>query len=609
MDTNVDPVLEADEQEVGTDGLTPEERKTYDEHVAAIRVQRDKTLAATVRLGNLLLELVEFRKQVPRHKRARTWALVCTEDLGIEEWRSYELMNIARVQSALESAGEEPLSRESHSIAVSKGQDRHDPEAIVETVRLGREIAAEEGKRLIAHHLDTARWRLSGEEGPPPSNSDGEPAGALQKAAPDPNQKAGTDWPWSEETWLAFRKVPRIDREGVREALFLASTYEAVTADTVEEAAALVAAERHEDGGSGRPAVVGAAEIIIENDRRRLLEGAPRQIIEDIDLVPEGDMEGGDAIVDRPPLLVVVPTGLCPDGLLDAYDHAREQAAHVKEVVVELSELEHYGGPVRDGVLDIEAVRQAARDAGLTKRFNKTGKLVGWAMHSTNGSTGCSHGCSREFCYASDLALKFYPQGFVPTIHPARLDAFENTSVPDGGEACPWAPQSGGASVFYGSMTDIMNRSFPDWWVSGRHRRDHQASGVAGVCSHEACQQARRLPLATERVRGRNRHALEGGPCRCEGAFPSPKWRVCVGFGRALPRRVRSHAAPRGRCHILRCGWPKPNSVVRRVPTTGGPRPVARRQGVGLRCPRLRQGQPRLPQPHPLSGVAGDPVV
>ncbi len=286
-------------------------------------------------------------------------------------------------------------------------------------------------------------------------------------------------WPYGDDAHARFLKVPAVDQEAVRDALAFATMDEDVTAETVEDAAQFAAAERTENNGrSGQPGVIGVAVGIVELSRKRLLD-TTREIQIDIDYVPEvaqeigGEpqtYEAGTCNIDNDrgrkaaPLLVVIASGLCPDALLDAHPGARRIAEQKAELIVEISELETFGGPVRNGVLDIEAVRQAAREAGIRKVFNKTGALVGWANYSTNPLTGCTHNCQRQFCYASDVALRFYPQAFVPTIHPARLDAFSNTSLPTPERTSPLAP-GWARSVFLGSMGDLFNHSFPDWWI------------------------------------------------------------------------------------------------------------------------------------------------
>jgi hypothetical protein len=53
-------------------------------------------------------------------------------------------------------------------------------------------------------------------------------------------------------------------------------------------------------------------------------------------------------------------------------------------------------------------------------QFNKQDSdNIEWARWSWNPVTGCLHDC--PYCYARDIADRFYPQGFTPTLHPDRL--------------------------------------------------------------------------------------------------------------------------------------------------------------------------------------------
>jgi protein gp37 len=414
------------------DELTPEEREERDRHVDAVRAAQGKEYEAKLEQGRHLREITRLRLY---REGGQTFEEFCENWFGFTDGRGYQLIRVADAHDQLLGADEEPLRRVSHVEAV---YPLVGTEALIDVVRRGRAAAEAEGTLFVARHLTEARDR----------------ARFAPACAGGPGAAADDAWPWSAAARRRFEEVPEVDRAAVREVLVHAAALGEVTGGTVEEAAEAVAAQRAEDGRSGRPVVVGAAVFIVERNRRLLLGERPA-VQRDIGYVDEAP---------RHPLLVVIPRGLCPDRLLDAHPGAREASAGADEVVVELAELERYGGPVTDGVLDVAAVRRAAREAGIRKTFNQTGKLIGWARYSTNPLTGCSHGCSRQFCYASDVALLYYPQAFVPTIHPARLDAFANTTLPDGAAVCPHAP-GWARSVFLGSMGDLMNVSFPDWWI------------------------------------------------------------------------------------------------------------------------------------------------
>ena len=471
--------------------------------------EADKTrFEQQLALGALVVRLQGLYELCDELGDDRSIKDVIEDDFEVDYSRGVQFAQFHRVDQALREAKIDRLVRESYARVVAPLLDR--PKLMKRVVLRGRALAGKEGKALTAKHIKAARWEIDRENCPASfapqearePGGDDAPADIETRQAPpqdslaafyEPNPVEGP-WPYSPEARDAFVSVPSVDRHSVMEALAVAALTEDVTAETVAEAALVVRAERAEDGGRSGRAVVGVAVTVVELSRRKLLFDDHPELIEDIDILTDADVsiveatenvdggsaagDGSDYIPDgaRPPLLVVIPTGLCPDTLLDAHG-AHGLAVGRAEVIVELGELATFGGPVildDDGepvldehggaVLDVQAIREAARTAGIRKTFNRTGELVGWARFSTNASTGCTHRCGRRYCYASDLALKFYPQAFAPCIHPARLDAFGNQSVPDPDRFHEWEKEWS-HSVFYGSMTDHLNRAFPDWWI------------------------------------------------------------------------------------------------------------------------------------------------
>lgn len=90
----------------------------------------------------------------------------------------------------------------------------------------------------------------------------------------------------------------------------------------------------------------------------------------------------------------------------------------------------------------------------MTSKFNKQSTdNIGWAAWSYNPVTGCQHGC--PYCYAREIANRFYPQKFKPTLHEDRLSAPQNTKV---------NPKLNNR-VFTCSMGELFGPWVPDEWI------------------------------------------------------------------------------------------------------------------------------------------------
>ncbi len=94
------------------------------------------------------------------------------------------------------------------------------------------------------------------------------------------------------------------------------------------------------------------------------------------------------------------------------------------------------------------------------KKFNSQDNTsIEWAKWSWNPITGCRHDC--PYCYARDIAERFYPQKFEPSVVPSRFHAPAKTEIP--------ARASGDISyknVFTCSMADLFGRWVPDEWIN-----------------------------------------------------------------------------------------------------------------------------------------------
>lgn len=83
---------------------------------------------------------------------------------------------------------------------------------------------------------------------------------------------------------------------------------------------------------------------------------------------------------------------------------------------------------------------------------------IEWALWSWNPVTGCKHNC--PYCYARDIAERFYEQKFEPAFIPSRLSAPQNTRVPSEAE-----DNIGYKNVFTCSMADLFGRWVPTEWI------------------------------------------------------------------------------------------------------------------------------------------------
>lgn len=91
----------------------------------------------------------------------------------------------------------------------------------------------------------------------------------------------------------------------------------------------------------------------------------------------------------------------------------------------------------------------------LNKQDNDS---IEWAQWSWNPITGCKHDCS--YCYARDIANRFYVQKFEPSIYPGRMSAPANTQVPEQAKE-----DTRYRNIFTGSMADIFGRWVPAEWI------------------------------------------------------------------------------------------------------------------------------------------------
>lgn len=104
----------------------------------------------------------------------------------------------------------------------------------------------------------------------------------------------------------------------------------------------------------------------------------------------------------------------------------------------------------------------AEEDDGDPVTFNRVNDNIGWARWSWNPVTGCLHNC--DYCYARDLAERFYPQKFEPTFLLEALVAPERTPLPT-------ATSPEWRRVFTCSMADLFGKWVPQEWIDAVFER------------------------------------------------------------------------------------------------------------------------------------------
>lgn len=89
-------------------------------------------------------------------------------------------------------------------------------------------------------------------------------------------------------------------------------------------------------------------------------------------------------------------------------------------------------------------------------KFNETNDSIEWADFTWNPVTGCKHGC--KYCYAEEMANRFFPTKFEPTFYPERLCAPVNSKPAEGATGAA-------RNVFVCSMADLFGDWVPQEWI------------------------------------------------------------------------------------------------------------------------------------------------
>jgi protein gp37 len=140
--------------------------------------------------------------------------------------------------------------------------------------------------------------------------------------------------------------------------------------------------------------------------------------------------------------------------ILEAQREARREAeARVAKLnrPITLPEWDDISSGDRQAILGIRS-----RKAKLNKQDPDS--AIDWARWSWNPVTGCQHGC--RYCYARDIAERFFAQKFVPSLIPEVLAAPLNCAPPK--EA---ATDVGYKNIFTCSMADLFGKWVPKEWI------------------------------------------------------------------------------------------------------------------------------------------------
>jgi len=129
-------------------------------------------------------------------------------------------------------------------------------------------------------------------------------------------------------------------------------------------------------------------------------------------------------------------------------------AARDKEFLT-LDEWQALGGDDRATALSYHGQHKFNAQDGSEERDAQS---IEWAQWSWNPVTGCRHNC--PYCYARDIAHRFYPMKFEPALWYKRLTAPANTPVP-----AKASTDISFKNVFTCSMADLFGRWVPAEWI------------------------------------------------------------------------------------------------------------------------------------------------
>jgi ParB/RepB/Spo0J family partition protein len=132
-----------------------------------------------------------------------------------------------------------------------------------------------------------------------------------------------------------------------------------------------------------------------------------------------------------------------------AEEESEHKAAKMKRAIT-LAEWKTLEQPEQTPLLHIRDTK--------AKLIKQSGQSIEWARWSWNPVTGCLHNC--PYCYARDIAERFYAQKFEPSIVPAALAAPLNATPPEQA-----ATDLGWKNIFTCSMADLFGNWVPNEWI------------------------------------------------------------------------------------------------------------------------------------------------
>ena len=155
-----------------------------------------------------------------------------------------------------------------------------------------------------------------------------------------------------------------------------------------------------------------------------------------------------------------------PPGITKKDSHYAQELARNKDIVEEMKQKAREEGEIATRTTVLKAIKKKKSDElrnndtepnkGIV--FNETNENIDWAKWSWNPVTGCKHGC--KYCYARDIANRFYKEKFEPTFRPYRLKAPFNTQIPS-----ERIKELGIHNVFVCSMADLFGKWVPQEWI------------------------------------------------------------------------------------------------------------------------------------------------